>query len=478
MHFTFWQPTPSLHQRGLMEALVCAPWVKSVRLRYETPLSPDDLTQDRHGGVFAGVDIAPIAEGENPVIGTDQVHVFSGILTHVTIASVLKRVPEKAPCVVLAYAEAPDLTGFSGLGRRIIYYLAFLRLRYRLDAVLALGELGEKYYSSLLSNKIPVREFFYYDRVEKDRLVIPDRREEKTESPAKLTPEKDSPPIACEYEGLEIKPISSESEPFPDFLNKINLIVSGFQLKDQSLGFYRVGVTSPGFVVQVPKQESVGLKDVKSIDIAAATYPSGSRHPAPMLGKIGAVQPNTRRLLYVGEITWSKGLDNLLIALASLRPSTPPWILDVIGDGSELPFFIELAESLDLVDKVRFRPKATGASLDRHYLRADLVILPSRWDGWGMAVNEALFAGVPVAATDRCGAASFIKNLPGCTILPANRTKRWPDLIAECLVWGIPIRSDRVRLQKAAERLTGEAGAEILQKTIEQASKRRKYLEA
>lgn len=133
---------------------------------------------------------------------------------------------------------------------------------------------------------------------------------------------------------------------------------------------------------------------------------------------------------------------------------------------------MHLAEKLDLVDKVRFRDVVKGPALEKFYLRADLVIVPSRWDGWGMAVNEALFAGVPVAATDCCGAASVIKDLPRCLVLPAKRTEEWPEYLSEWLEWGGAMKSDRVRLQKAAESLTGEAGAELLRKTIDQARKR------
>jgi glycosyltransferase involved in cell wall biosynthesis len=41
---------------------------------------------------------------------------------------------------------------------------------------------------------------------------------------------------------------------------------------------------------------------------------------------------------------------------------------------------------------------------------ADVLVLPSRWDGWGMVVNEALTAGVPVIVSDRCGAADLIQH--------------------------------------------------------------------
>ena len=37
-----------------------------------------------------------------------------------------------------------------------------------------------------------------------------------------------------------------------------------------------------------------------------------------------------------------------------------------------------------------------------------MLVLPSRWDGWGLVINEAFAAGVPVIASDRCGGADLI----------------------------------------------------------------------
>ena len=41
---------------------------------------------------------------------------------------------------------------------------------------------------------------------------------------------------------------------------------------------------------------------------------------------------------------------------------------------------------------------------------ADVLVLPSRFDGWGAVVNEALMVGTPVICSDRCGASDVIEN--------------------------------------------------------------------
>jgi glycosyltransferase involved in cell wall biosynthesis len=525
MHLTFWQPIPSPHQRGLLEALATAPWVKSVRLRYESPLSDERRAQGWDDVEFIGVDVAPIKPGEQPKTGPDQVNIFTGFHTHPGLWSVFKRIPSGAPGLCLVYAEAPELRGLAGLGRSLKYRLAAQRLKGRVHGVLALGELGAAFYRKLLGASVPVIPFAYYDRSERDRVMEaePESEDRKPEgvvlnnedggrradgggrkSEDGVSNAVDGAPKTedggrkpedagrdSEVSVLDLAPASDSPAPVVLPVNT-NLVIQGLSLQAGSLSLPPSGSTSPGFdpqvsgllqsasisrasglSSQVSSSAPLGLSpQVSTAPQVSSAPPFAPRHVAPMLGKIGAVHSNTRRLLFVGQCIWRKGLDQLLEALASMPPSTPPWVLDVIGTGTEVGVFMHMAEKLDLVDRVRFRGVVKGASLDQFYLRADLVIVPSRWDGWGMAVNEALFAGVPVAATDCCGAASVIKDLPRCMVLPAKRTEEWPEYLCEWLEWGGAMKSDRARLQKAAEALTGEAGVALLRKTIEQARKR------
>ncbi len=439
MHLTFWQPIPSPHQRGLLEALASAPWVKSVRLRYESPLSVERRAQGWEDAEFVGVDVARIAEGEVPRTGADQVNIFTGFLTHPGVWAAFKRIPSGASGLCLAYAEAPEIRGVSGWGRRIKYRLAAWRLRKRLHGVLALGELGADFYRGLLGDRVPVTTFAYYDRL---------ASWEKPET-GDLKPETGD----LKPETRDLKPETTDLEPETRDLKPET---GDLELESSETSSLRSQVSGLGL-------EPSGLPSEPSLGTYVAPVP---RHSAPMLGKIGALQPTTRRLLFVGQCIWRNGLDQLLVALASMPPSTPAWVLDVVGVGTESYVFMQLAERLDLVDRVRFRGVQRGEALDRLYEKAHLIIVPSRWDGWGMSVNEALFAEVPVAATTTCGAASVIENLQRCLVLPSDKTKAWPELLSEWLEWGPANDGERISLRAAAQKLTGEAGAAELQKAL------------
>jgi glycosyltransferase involved in cell wall biosynthesis len=117
---------------------------------------------------------------------------------------------------------------------------------------------------------------------------------------------------------------------------------------------------------------------------------------------LAAGTPEGGALLCVAAVTFQKGYDVLLDALQTL--SDLPWHCVCVGSlDRELEFVTDLRRrSLDagMGDRVNFPGPRTGAELDRSYAAADLVVLPSRAEAYGMVVTEALARGLPVAATE------------------------------------------------------------------------------
>jgi glycosyltransferase involved in cell wall biosynthesis len=101
-------------------------------------------------------------------------------------------------------------------------------------------------------------------------------------------------------------------------------------------------------------------------------------------------------------VTSIKGHDLLLDALATLTDLSWHWVC--VGSLDREPAFAEHVRrrSLDggLGDRVSFRGSQTGAGLERCYAAADLLVLPSRSEAYGMVVIEALARGLPVVAAD------------------------------------------------------------------------------
>jgi glycosyltransferase involved in cell wall biosynthesis len=133
-------------------------------------------------------------------------------------------------------------------------------------------------------------------------------------------------------------------------------------------------------------------------------------------------------LLCVAAVTFDKGHDVLLDALEAVMDLS--WGCVCVGRVDRDPQFAEdlRCRSLDsgLGDRVSFPGPRTGTDLDRSYAAADLVVLASRAETYGMVVTEALARGLPVLATDVGGLTEALGYgadgiRPGLLVAPDDR---------------------------------------------------------
>jgi glycosyltransferase involved in cell wall biosynthesis len=107
-------------------------------------------------------------------------------------------------------------------------------------------------------------------------------------------------------------------------------------------------------------------------------------------------------LLCVAAVTFDKGHDVLLDALATTTDLS--WECVCVGSLNRDPAFVEdvrrRSQDAGLGDRVSFPGARSGAELDRSYAAADLLMLASRAETYGMVVTEALARGLPVLAAD------------------------------------------------------------------------------
>ncbi|MEU5103976.1 glycosyltransferase family 4 protein [Streptomyces sp. NPDC021354] len=107
------------------------------------------------------------------------------------------------------------------------------------------------------------------------------------------------------------------------------------------------------------------------------------------------------RLLCVAAVTPRKGQHQLVEALAEVADL--PWSLLCVGGLGQDPGYVtrlrELIGRHGLGDRVRITGPRAGADLDASYAAADLLVLASYAETYGMAVTEALARGIPVLAT-------------------------------------------------------------------------------
>ncbi|TDT40939.1 glycosyltransferase involved in cell wall biosynthesis [Streptomyces sp. BK208] len=149
-------------------------------------------------------------------------------------------------------------------------------------------------------------------------------------------------------------------------------------------------------------------------DPAVSTDPADPADPAGVRLRLGA-GPQAPLVVCVGRLCRQKGQDLLLDAWESILARVPGARLVLVGDGPDRARLAARAPA-----SVRF----TGAVADAAawYRAADLVVLPSRWEGMALAPLEAMACGRPVLVTDVDGAREGMPPalVPHCLVPPGD----------------------------------------------------------
>jgi glycosyltransferase involved in cell wall biosynthesis len=135
-----------------------------------------------------------------------------------------------------------------------------------------------------------------------------------------------------------------------------------------------------------------------------AVIPNGVDLPNLAKDKSTTNKPLTEKktALFLSRIHPKKGLPMLLNAWKQIAPVD--WRLVIAGndDGGHVPALEALIESLGLSDQVEFVGPLFGEAKEEAYLNADLFVLPSYSENFGIVVTEALGYQVPVLTTTGC----------------------------------------------------------------------------
>ncbi|HTB42324.1 MAG TPA: glycosyltransferase family 4 protein [Acetobacteraceae bacterium] len=130
-------------------------------------------------------------------------------------------------------------------------------------------------------------------------------------------------------------------------------------------------------------------------------------------------------ILSLGTLVPRKGHDVLLRSLARLFDLD--WHLTIAGSPRRHPAYAEslvaLAEELGIVPRVRFAGEMTGDALEALWHGADLFALATWFEGYGMAVAEALKRGLPVAVCAGGAAAALVEPEAGVVCEPGDQVQ-------------------------------------------------------
>jgi glycosyltransferase involved in cell wall biosynthesis len=148
--------------------------------------------------------------------------------------------------------------------------------------------------------------------------------------------------------------------------------------------------------------------------VVAAPYAVDNARIAALAARRRPDAAGRVRFLYVGRLLPRKGVDLLLDAYE--RVADDRTTLTILGDGPERAALMA-RQSPRAANRTQWLGKAPNAAALAAYADADVFVLPSRYEPWGLVVNEAMAAGLPVIADRRGGAARDLLAAPGCGVL-------------------------------------------------------------
>ncbi len=167
------------------------------------------------------------------------------------------------------------------------------------------------------------------------------------------------------------------------------------------------------------------------------------------VSSLAAVAPQSGgfALLCVGRLSPEKGWDDALAALAVLVRAGHPAHLVACGDGDRA-WFWRLARHHGVADRVELCGFVPPSVMPAFYARADVVLVPSLREGFGLVGLEAMAAGVPVVSTGVGGLSDYMRHEENALLVPPASGAK----LAEAVIRLTVEPSLRARLQTAGRK--------------------------
>jgi len=127
----------------------------------------------------------------------------------------------------------------------------------------------------------------------------------------------------------------------------------------------------------------------------------------PVNPKVAEIVRNANsncNIIYCGKLIHRKGLDLLLHAIAKIKDLD--FKLHILGSGNQKDYLQKLTREYGLDDKVAFISQVAPAEVPSYYFSSDFFVLPTRYDIWGLVINEAMAASLPVISSKYAVAAN------------------------------------------------------------------------
>lgn len=178
------------------------------------------------------------------------------------------------------------------------------------------------------------------------------------------------------------------------------------------------------------------------------------------------------RFLFVGRLIQLKKVELLIRAIATLKfTDIELWI---VGDGPERDNLYSLANLL-IPNKVHWHGILPMSKIPKIMNQVDCLVLPSRHDGWGAVVSEALMSGTPVICSNACGSSIAVKASGVGGVFQSNNKKTLSKILYKQYKLGKISKNKRQEIIRWAKCLNATSGAKYLERILSNHSARKIY---
>lgn len=173
------------------------------------------------------------------------------------------------------------------------------------------------------------------------------------------------------------------------------------------------------------------------------------------------------RFLFLGTLYPTKGVDVLLRAMREVLAAHPLARLELVGNDLSAGQYERDAERLEIAHAVRFSRAIESRRVGTVLRRSDVLVLPSRHDGWGVVLNEAASTGRAIIASEACGGAHHLvrPGVNGFRVPAGDATALAEAMSAYCADPGLAVRHGAESL-RVFEEFTPGRNAERLEEAL------------